>query len=254
MGCFSHLCIEVEDQVYAGQAVEPEPTVTLEGATLERGKDYEVSYANNAAPGTATVTVAGKGAYAGTQSATFKVFAGSLSKASVTVANQTYTGKKLKPAPVVKLGSNVLKQGADYTVSYIDNKAAGTAFVVVKGAGDFTDSAFAAFKIGKASQAISAKSVSKKVKASGKTGKLVKNKAFSLKKLAKVSAKTTVKFAKANKVGGKRIAVNASTGKVVVKKGLKKGTYKVKVKLTAKASASYKAAKAKTITLKIVVA
>ena len=74
-----------------------------------------------------------------------------------------------------------------------------------------------------------------------------------LKKLAHVSAKTKVKYKKANKAGGKRIVVSASTGKVTLKKGLKKGTYKVKVKLTAPASASYKAAKAKTITLKVVV-
>ena len=43
------------------------------------------------------------------------------------------------------------------------------------------------------------------------------------------------------------------TGKVTLKAGLKAGTYKVKVKLTAPASAKYKAAKAKTITLKFTV-
>ena len=44
------------------------------------------------------------------------------------------------------------------------------------------------------------------------------------------------------------------TGKLTAKKGLKTGTYKVKVKLTAPASESYEAAKAKTIKVEIKVA
>ena len=85
----------------------------------------------------------------------------------------------------------------------------------------------------------------------GEGESLAKNVTVNLKKKAKVSAKTTVKYAKANKAGGKKIAVNAKTGKVTLKKGLKAGTYKVKVKLTAAASKNYKAAKAKTITLTV---
>ena len=45
--------------------------------------------------------------------------------------------------------------------------------------------------------------------------------------------------------------MNAKTGKVTLKKGLKRGTYKVKVRLTAPASKYYKAAKAKTVTLTV---
>lgn len=106
----------------------------------------------------------------------------------------------------------------------------------------------------KASQVISAKtSVSKSFKASAKTKKLAANKTVNLKTLAKVSAKTTVKYAKANTAGGKLIVVNAKTGKVTLKKGLKVGKYNVKVKLTAPAGERYLAAKAKTITLKVVV-
>ena len=100
-------------------------------------------------------------------------------------------------------------------------------------------------------QVISAKKkVKKTVKLRGKSKKLKKTKTVKLKKLAKVSAKTTVAFQKANKVGGKKIIV-AKNGKVSLKKGLKIGSYKLKVKLTAPASDFYKAAKPKTITLKI---
>ena len=101
------------------------------------------------------------------------------------------------------------------------------------------------FKIVRASQTISAKSpVAKTIKA---------GKSVNLKKLAGVSAKTAVRYKKANKAGKGKITVNSKTGVVTTKKGLKRGTYKVKVKLTAPKSASYNAATAK-LTLKLTVA
>jgi len=102
----------------------------------------------------------------------------------------------------------------------------------------------------KADQKITAKAKNtKSFKASAKTGKLAKKKVVNLKKLAKVSAKTTVTYKKANKAGGKKIVVNKKTGKVTIQKGLKKGKYTVKIKLTAGANDSFNAAKAKTIRL-----
>ena len=152
------------------------------------------------------------------------------------------------------MGSIKLKKGTDYTVSYTDNVEVGTAIVTVKGKGNFTDSTFATFKIKKASQSIKAKkNVSRTYEASKKNKKLVEQHAINLKKLAKISAKTDLRYKKTNKAGGKRIVVNASTGKVTVKKGLKKGTYKVKVQVKAPGNAGYKSAKAKTVVLKVVV-
>ena len=250
----SDATIEVQDQVYTGSALKPAVLVRRGNTLLQEGVDYTVSYKNNRAVGTATATATGVGSYSGQISTTFKIVSTSLAKATVTVADATYTGRAVAPKPQVKAGSIVLREGVDYSVSYEDNVQVGTAIVVVKGAGNFTDSAFATFKINKASQVIAAKkSVSKTFRASKKTGMLAKKRIVNLKKRAKVSAKTSVRFMKANKAGGKRIAVSSLTGKVTLKKGLKKGTYKVKVKLTAQANASYTAAKAKTIVLKVVV-
>ena len=50
--------------------------------------------------------------------------------------------------------------------------------------------------------------------------------------------------------GNKKISVSAKTGKVTVKKGLKKGTYKVKLRVTAAGSANYMAV-SKTVTFKV---
>ena len=49
----------------------------------------------------------------------------------------------------------------------------------------------------------------------------------------------------------KKISVNAKTGKITVKKGLKKGTYKVKVKVRAAGNANYKASAWKTVKFKV---
>ena len=64
---------KIDDQTYTGKAVKPAVTVTYGDETLEQGKDYTVAYSNNTNPGTATVTVVGKGAYAGTLTADFQI-------------------------------------------------------------------------------------------------------------------------------------------------------------------------------------
>ena len=51
--------------------------------------------------------------------------------------------------------------------------------------------------------------------------------------------------------GNKKIIIAKTTGKVTVKKGLKKGTYKVKVKVKAGGNTNYNASAVKTVTFKI---
>lgn len=91
--------------------------------------------------------------------------------------------------------------------------------------------------------------------AKGKTATL-KYAKLKTKKLT-LASKKTIKLSKAQGTvtykktsGNKKISVNKKTGKITVKKGLKKGTYKVKIKVTAAGNASYKA-KVKTVTVKI---
>lgn len=62
------------------------------------------------------------------------------------------------------------------------------------------------------------------------------------------NAKGTVTYTKIS--GKKKITVDTKTGKVTIKKGLKKGTYKIKVKVTAAGTTTY-GAKTVTKTFKI---
>lgn len=74
-----------------------------------------------------------------------------------------------------------------------------------------------------------------------------KNKGKGSKTYALSSAK------KGKKSYKKYFKINSKTGKLTVKKGLKKGTYRVMVKVKAAGNANYKASGAKTATFKIIV-
>jgi hypothetical protein len=96
----------------------------------------------------------------------------------------------------------------------------------------------------KKSNTITAKSKTKTVKAQ----KVEKSK-VKVKNAIKVSnAKGKVTYTKLS--GSKKLSINKKTGTITVKKGTKKGTYKIKVKVTAKGNSSYKA-KSKTVTVKV---
>ena len=66
-----------------------------------------------------------------------------------TIADQTYTGDALEPTVTVKDGETTLVLGTDYTVSYADNTAAGTATVTVTAVdgSDYSGTATATFTI-----------------------------------------------------------------------------------------------------------
>jgi hypothetical protein len=72
---------------------------------------------------------------------------------------------------------------------------------------------------------------------------------FSISATATDSKNTKITYAKTS--GSKNLTVT-SKGKVTVKKGTKKGTYKIKVKISASATDTYKKA-TKTVTIKVVV-
>lgn len=63
----------IGDQAYTGQAITPDVTVSYNGQALTQGTEYTVEYANNTEPGTATVTITGKGGFTGTMTLTFEI-------------------------------------------------------------------------------------------------------------------------------------------------------------------------------------
>ena len=141
--------VTVADQIYTGTALTPAVTVTLNGTELLKDTDYTVDYENNTGIGTATVTVTGINNYTGTVTQTFEIteYIPDLADAAVTVEDQIYTGKKIRPDVTVILDENTLIEGTDYYVTYENNIEVGTATVTVFGIGDYTGSKTVTFAI-----------------------------------------------------------------------------------------------------------
>ena len=174
-----------------------------------------------------------------------------LAGASVKLSRTSYVynGKVQKPA-IVTVGGLTLKEGLDYTAKWSSSspKAAGTYTVTLTGTGLCQGEVKAKYTITKAANPLSVKAKTAAIKY-----KKLKKKAQSL-TLGKVittvkKGQGTVTYTKAS--GNKKITINKKTGKVTVKKGLKKGTYKVKVRVKASGNANYKASAVKTLTIKI---
>lgn len=70
------------------------------------------------------------------------------------IPDQTYTGNAITPDPVVTDGTTPLVKGTDYTVSYTNNKNAGTATLTINGKGNYTGTTTANFTIDPATQTL----------------------------------------------------------------------------------------------------
>ncbi|MBO7674532.1 MAG: S8 family serine peptidase, partial [Atopobiaceae bacterium] len=163
-------------------------------------------------------TQVAKGSY---QSVNIKVtdsIASSRVKASA-IGSKTYTGKAIKPKPVLTAGTATLKQGTDYTVSYSNNTKVGTARIKVVGKGVYAGSSRSlTFKIVKAKissakaaaiakQAYTGKAIKPKPRLTyaGKTLRLGTDYALSYKSNAKAGTATVVVTGKGNFEGTKSV-------------------------------------------------
>lgn len=165
-----------------------------------------------------------------------------ISEADITVTPNTYIydGKSKNPSVTVRIENEELENNVDYTVDYVNNKNAGKATITIKAkeGSNCVGSKNSTFTIKKASQSLKLNEAKKKYKAK----KLkVKGKKFPI----KVSSNKTPITYKVTKGSKKYISVSKK-GVVMLKKGTKKGTYKVTV--TAKGTNNYNKAK-KTITI-----
>lgn len=136
---------------YTGKSITPVPVVKYENKTLTAGTDYKVSYKNNTNPGTAEITVEGMGDYRGTVTRNFKIVKTpkDFTKAAVSGIKRSYdyTGKNIKPVPVVKYANKVLTAGKDYDVAYVNNTKVGKATITITGKGNYSGKKSVTFTI-----------------------------------------------------------------------------------------------------------
>lgn len=69
----SSIYLNSYDIGFDGTSAEPKPNVYIGNQYLYSGRDFDIYYENNTAPGTATIVITGKGKYHGTRTFTFQI-------------------------------------------------------------------------------------------------------------------------------------------------------------------------------------
>ena len=171
-------------------------------------------------------------------------------KVSIELASKSfiYNGKSQKPAVTVTYDGEKLYEGVDYKVTYSNTVNAGKATAKVEGIGSYGDTVSVKYTIAKAKQSMKVKV--KKSKFSIKNSALKKG-SKALKKASVFTIKNskgTVTFKKVS--GSKCLSIGSKNGKITIAKKTKKGTYSMKVKVTASGGKNYKSA-SKNVTVKV---
>lgn len=186
-----------------------------------------------------------------TTTAEFESGITSISNAAVVLSKNAFTFNGNVQKPVINtIGGKALIEGTDYIIQWSNpsSKNAATYTVTIIGKGAYTGTTKATYTINKAANPLKIKGKTVKVKFQKLSKKTQKLKVSKVIKFTK-KGQGTLTYAK--KSGNKKITINKKTGKITIKKGLKKGTYKVKVKVKAKGNANYLASAFKTVTFKI---
>ena len=225
---------EREEYEYDGSQHRPEITVSLADQQLTEKEDYIVSYRDCVEAGTASFTVTGIGDYIGAVSGKYTILPADLARAEVSMdpPDFAYDGSYHFPKITVTMKDQVLKWGRDYAVTALgDGSSAGEQKIRLDGRGNYGGSQTVSYRILRdelepvlSPMTVKARTLSVKYKSVRKKARqFARARAFSVS-----GSKGKVTFRKLS--GNKKIAV-ASSGRVTVKKGLKKGTYRVKVRV-----------------------
>lgn len=237
--------VTVGNQIYNGGAIKPTVKVRLNGTTLKNGQDYNVSYADNVHVGTATVTITGIREYSGKCTTTFEI-----GKATPVISATNITVAKGKTA---KVNASTIKGAGQF--SYVSSNEAvaavsSTGVVTGKKLGQavITIITSANSDCEEATKTVTVtvkytnplKAKARKATVAVNQSKLQAKSVVLASNIAKKNAKGKVTYSSAStKAVAKKFKINAKTGKVTVRKGTKKGTYIIKVKVTAAGDTKY---------------
>ncbi len=128
----------LEVKYYTAKSIKQNLTIMYKGIKLVEGVDYTLSYKNNTKPGTATITVTGKGNFRSSTKLEFKIKDRNINDLEITAGtSMAYTGGARNPSVKVVHNGTTLKNGTHYTVSYKNNVYPGTGTITIKGKGNY---------------------------------------------------------------------------------------------------------------------
>lgn len=151
----------IPDQCYTGGSVEPDFQLYWDRISygyynrmFNEGIDYTVEFSNNKEVGTATVKILPTARTYGSAQLEFRILEDITTSEVSGLADVEYTGSPFTPEVKVVHKGQVLKKDTDYTVTYRNNRYAGTATVIIEGIGKFMGNINADFQIHKFEWAI----------------------------------------------------------------------------------------------------
>lgn len=104
----SHLTVSsIAAQTYTGKELTPSVTVKYDSTTLKNGTDYTITYSNNINPGTATVTITGKGYYTGTRKINFTINKPAVKPPTQATSSKVRINQSEATVKNVKVGTSV---------------------------------------------------------------------------------------------------------------------------------------------------
>lgn len=111
------------------------PTVSINGISTN---EFIITASNNVRPGIATLMITGRGNnFTGTIVKNYKIKADLSTYGTIAaIADQVYTGYQITPHVTLTCGGNMLNQGSDYTVTYLNNTNVGVATVMATATND----------------------------------------------------------------------------------------------------------------------
>ena len=238
---------------YNGSVQKPGAVSAGAGAVILGQDDFDIDFQDEESvdAGIYRVTVIAKGKnFCGSEKAEYRISPAEITAVNVSKTAFTYNGKVQKPGIVSVMAGELRLPSTEYALEYSDSqsKTVGKYSLTVTGRGNYSGSQTVTYSIAKAANTLKLK---------GKTA-TVKYKKLK-KKNQKLAAAKVITFTNKGQgaktytktKGNKKISINKKTGQVTVKKGLKKGKYKVTVKVKAAGNANYKASAAKKVTFTI---
>ena len=140
--------LPAEGYVYDGTAKEPDIAFGDGEPSLLAREDFDITYEDNVEAGTAKMVVAGRRNYAGRDEQEFDIAPRDIALVTVApIADQDFAGAAVEPVPAVTDGEPSIVTADDYTVSYADNAAPGTATLTLTGRGNYAGTKVVTFVI-----------------------------------------------------------------------------------------------------------
>ena len=127
--------------LYDGTPKTPAVSIKLDTLNLQENVDYDLLYYNNIDVGTAYVVVVGKGNCTGTSKVEYQISQYNFLEKHISLSPSgfAYDGTAHQPKVMIVNDFGKLQEGKDFTVRYVDNVNAGTAYAIISGLGLYAD-------------------------------------------------------------------------------------------------------------------